>query len=133
MRSTNSRGFTLMEIMIVVAIIFVILSVAVPNVMDARRHANEVTVIRMIGTIHTAQAQYQSQTGNFAVSLPELARHMSPKLAAGNHSGYNFVLEGTPEGYLLTATPEKAARGGRAFTSDQTLIVRDPDGNDVAR
>lgn len=131
MRSARAKGFTLIEIMIVVAIIFIILSVAVPNVMDARRHANEVTVIRMIGTIHTAQAQYQSQTGNFAVTLSELRKLMSPKLAAGSHSGYNFLLEGTPDGYLITATPQKA--GSRSFTSDQNLIVRDHDGNDVAR
>lgn len=123
-----------MELIIVVAVIFVILTVAIPNLTAARIHANETMVLRMIGTIHTAQAQYQSQTGNFAIALQQLNKLMPPKLAAGNHSGYNFVLQGTGDGYQVVASPEKpGSTGNRTFTSDQTGILRDGEGKDIAR
>jgi type IV pilus assembly protein PilA len=125
MPKRNRRGFTLMELMIVIAVILVILTVAIPNLAAARIHANETMVQKMIGTIHTAQMQYQSQTGNFAVSLDQLNKLIPPKLAAGRHTGYRFIVQGTPEGYQIVATPEKpGSTGTRTFTSDQTGVVQ---------
>lgn len=127
MQNRNARrGFTLMELMIAVAIILVILSVALPNIMTARVHANETMVRKMIGTIHTAQVQCQSETGQFAKELTGLAKWIPGKLLTGTHSGYKFKVDATPAGYQITATPEKpGATGTRIFTSDQTLIVEE--------
>lgn len=125
MSKHNRRGFTLMELMIVIAVILVILTVAIPNLAAARIHANETMVQKMIGTIHTAQMQYQSQTGNFAVSLEQLDKLIPPKLAAGSHTGYRFAVQGTPGGYQIVAAPEKpGSTGNRTFTSDQTGAVQ---------
>ena len=71
-RQRNSRGFSLMELLIVIAIILTILAVALPKVNQARMSANELAVTKQIGTIHTAQAQYNSQFGKFAVVMSEL-------------------------------------------------------------
>ena len=71
-RQITRRGFTLMELMIVVAIIFIILAIAVPKYNNARMQANELSALRMVGTLHTTQAQYQSQFGKYAVTLQEL-------------------------------------------------------------
>ncbi len=132
MHPSRRRGFTLMEVVIAVAIVFVILTVALPNFASARINTNEVNVIRMIGTIHTAQAQFQSQTGRFAVALSELNKLMPARLAAGHHSGYHFVLGGTTDGYLVTAVPEKpGGTGYRSFRSDQSLTVFDGEGKEV--
>lgn len=123
-----------MEIMIVLAIVFVILSVAIPNVMSALNQSNEVAAQRMIGTIHTAQAQHYSQTGRFAIALGELNKLIPAKLAAGKHSGYTFQLQGTKEGYQIRATPDRrTANGARILESDETLVIRDESGNDIAR
>jgi type II secretory pathway pseudopilin PulG len=121
-----------MELMVVVGIIFVILTMVAPHVMAARIRANEVSALKSISAIHTAQAQYQSQTNRFAVALPELEKVMSKKLLHGKHSGYQFVLEGTKDGYLITATPEKiGSTGNRTYRSDETLSVQDEEGREI--
>ncbi len=131
-QSKQRRGFTLMELMIVVAIIFVVLAIAIPNVGAARMQANELAAIRMIGTIHTAQVQHLSQFGKLATALSELgpppagAELLPGDLAIGKKSGYLFQLQGTPTGYSVTAVPETPkSTGRRSFYSDQTMIVRD--------
>jgi prepilin-type N-terminal cleavage/methylation domain-containing protein len=132
MKRGGQRGFSLMELMIAVGIILVILTMVIPNLTAARVRTNEVSAIRTIGSIHTAQAQYQSQTNRYAVALPELSKVMSKKLADGIHSGYKFVVQGTNEGYQIVATPEKVgSTGNRTFVSDQTLSVQDSDGKEV--
>lgn len=126
------RGFTLMELMIVVAIIFVILAIILPNAGAARMQANELAAIRMIGTLHTAQTQYLSQFGRPAPSLadpgppPAGAELIPGDLTRGKKSGYTFQIQGTPNGYTLTVLPEQhGGTGRRSFFSDQTMVVRE--------
>jgi len=69
---SGGRGFTLLELLIVVAVIAVILAVATPNLMNIHRGANETAVIREMQTIFAAQMQYQSQFGAHAATLAEL-------------------------------------------------------------
>ncbi|MBM3785637.1 MAG: prepilin-type N-terminal cleavage/methylation domain-containing protein [Acidobacteria bacterium] len=137
-RSRRQRGFTLMELMIVVAIIFVILAIALPKVSGAKMQANELAAIRMIGTVHTTQTQYQSQFGKYAVTLQELGPPASGQasaaaadllpgdLAKGKKSGYTFQMQGTPGGYTLTVVPETYnSTGRRSFFSDQSMVIRE--------
>ena len=137
-RQITRRGFTLMELMIVVAIIFIILAIAVPKYSNARMQTNELAAIRMIGTIHTMQLQYQSQFGKFAVALSELGPPPSGQpgpaaadlipgdLAKGKKSGFNFQMQGTPGGYTLTVVPETYnSTGRRSFFSDQSMVIRE--------
>ncbi|MBL8236721.1 MAG: prepilin-type N-terminal cleavage/methylation domain-containing protein [Bryobacterales bacterium] len=137
-RQITRRGFTLMELMIVVAIILIILLIAVPKYNNAIMQANEVAAIRMVGSIHTTQAQYQSQFGKYAVTLQELgpppsgnpgpaAADLLPgDLAKGKKSGYNFQMQGTPGGYTLSVTPENYnSSGRRSFYSDQSMVIRE--------
>ena len=126
-----------MELLIVIAIILTILAVALPLVNQARMGANELAVAKQIGTIHTAQAQYNSQFGKFAVVLSELgpppsgaasasaANLMPAELAAGKKNGYTFQLQGTYEGYTINADPDSFnGTGRRSFYSDQNLVIR---------
>ena len=136
-RRQTSRGFSLMELLIVIAIILTILAVALPKVNQAKMSANELTVIKQIGTIHTAQAQYNSQFGKFAIAMTELgpppsgapsasASDLLPsELATGKKNGYSFQLQGTPGGYTVTCNPDSYnGTGRRSFYSDQTLVIR---------
>jgi len=133
MKNRNRRGFSLMELMIAIGIASVFLAVALPKFKESRIQANEINAIRMIGTIHTAQANFQSLNGRFAVALPELSRFLTAKLAAGQHSGYNFIVEGTNAGYHVVAKPEKpGSTGTRTFHSDEDLAVLDENGKDIA-
>ena len=65
------RGFSLIELLIVIAIILIIITIAVPRLQNARRFAMETGAQAAIRTLHTAQVQYSSQYGRFANSLTE--------------------------------------------------------------
>ncbi len=132
-----SRGFSLMELLIVIAIILTILAVALPKVNQAKMSANELSVTKQIGTIHTGQAQYNSQFGKFAIAMSELgpppsgaasatAADLIPNdLASGKKNGFTFQMQGTPGGYTITANPDAYnGTGRRSFYSDQTLVIR---------
>jgi len=135
-RNRRRRGFTLIELMIVIAIILIIAAIAVPKMNNQMMAAHEMAAIRQITTIHQAETQYYSQFGKYA-ALSELgppasgaaspsASDLIPKvLADGKNSGYLFAVQGTPTGYAVTAVPETFnSTGRRTFYSDQTLQIR---------
>ena len=137
-RRVTSSGFSLMELLIVIAIILTILSVILPNVHGINMGTKEMAVAKQIGTIHTAQAQYQAQFGKFAVTLTELgpspngessagAADLIPdELANGKKNGFTFQLQGTAAGYTISAKPDVYKGTGRkTFYSDQTLLIRE--------
>ena len=66
------RGFSLIELLIVISIILIIITVAVPKFQKAQMGARELGAIKAIQTLHQAQVQYQSQFGRYATSLQEL-------------------------------------------------------------
>jgi type IV pilus assembly protein PilA len=133
----SRRGFSLIELLIVIAIILIIASIAVPKVNRQLMLAREQAAIRQIGTIHQAETQYNSQYGKYAISLVELGPPASgqagpasadiiPKnLADGKNSGYLFTVVATPQGYAVTAIPESFGNtGSRSFYSDQSMAIR---------
>src|SRR6185436_10059391 len=133
----SRRGFSLIELLIVIAIILIIAAIAVPKMNQQLMAANETAAIQHIRTIHAEQTQYYSQFGKYAENLAMLgppasgaagpaAADLIPKdLAEGKKSGFLYTLEVTPTGYAITAIPEKfSSSGRRSFYSDQTLGVR---------
>src|SRR5947208_13163314 len=64
-------GFTLVELLVSIAIILIILTIAIPGVMSAKMNADETAVMREVQTIQQAQMQYQSQFGKYAANLGE--------------------------------------------------------------
>ena len=66
------RGFSLIELLIVIAIILIIITIALPRLSRARMYSQETAAIAALRTIHTAQVQYYSQFGKYAASLTEL-------------------------------------------------------------
>jgi type IV pilus assembly protein PilA len=132
----SRRGFSLIELLIVIAIILIIAAIAVPKMNNQMMAAHEMAAIRQITTIHQAETQYYSQFGKYA-ALTELgppasgtagpsAADLIPKiLADGKNSGYVFTVQNTATGYAVTAVPETFnSTGRRTFYSDQTLQIR---------
>lgn len=136
-RRSARRGFSLIELLIVVAIILILAAIAAPKLNQNRMHAQETATIREIQTINTAQTQYYSQFGRYATTLTELgapaggqesaaAANLIPgELAKGMHSGYKFTLTGGPAGYQVVAVPEVFGNTGRrTFFTDQSNVIR---------
>jgi prepilin-type N-terminal cleavage/methylation domain-containing protein len=133
----SRKGFSLIELLIVIAIILVIAAIAVPKMNNQLMAAREMAAIRQITTIHQAETQYYSQFGKYATALTELgppasgaagptAADLIPKvLADGKKDGYIFAVAASPTGYSVTAVPENfGSSGRRTFFSDQTLVIR---------
>ncbi len=136
-RRRKQGGFSLIELLIVIAIILIILAIAVPKLSSARMNATETVVIREVQTLHQAQTQYMSQFGKYAISLAELgpptsggpgpqAADLIPaSLATGEKDGYTFVMTSTPTGYTVSANPKVYnSTGRRTFFSDQNMVMR---------
>ncbi len=141
----GSRGFSLIELLIVIAIILIIVTIAVPRLGRMRSSAQEMSAIRHIQTIHTAQAGYFSQFGKYAESLQQLGPSASGRvgpdgadllpedLADGEKGGFKFQVNKGEVGYVVTAEPtEFGNTGNRTFFSDQTMLIRENYGPEMA-
>src|SRR5207302_8269880 len=137
LRQRRRRGFSLIELLIVISIILIIAAIAVPKMNNQLMAAHEMAAIRQITTIHQAETQYYSQFGKYAATLAELGPPASgtagpanadliPKvLADGKNSGYTFTVAASPTGYTVNAVPDSfGSSGRRTFFSDQTLVIR---------
>jgi type IV pilus assembly protein PilA len=142
-RQRRQKGFSLIELLIVVAIILIIAAIAIPNLLRARMAANESSAVASIRTINTAEITYQSSypTIGYAPSLSALGG-MSPcvpnsataciigsDLAGGTKSGYSFTATGSggppAVAYFATAVPVSLNQTGvRSFCSFEDAVIR---------
>ena len=117
------KGFTLVEIMIVVAIVALLAAIAIPNLLRARVNANESNAQATLKTIATACESFAAaNNGNYPAAMANLTGATPPYLnedyTAAARGGYSFAC-GTLAitGYSCTATPSNCGTTGtRTFT-----------------
>lgn len=106
----RQEGFSLIEVLIVVAIIGIIAAIAVPNLAAAQRSAREAGAIQNIRTLISAEALYNSSSsGQSYTNLSDLiARKLVDSAFTGQRSGYLFTVtvNAIGDGYIAQATPQ---------------------------
>jgi type IV pilus assembly protein PilA len=141
--NNRERGFSLIELLIVVAIILIIGAIAIPNFIRAKISANEASAVTSIHAVNTSEIGYYSSYPDigFSSSLSDLgygaggtcsqtaACFLDPALASGQKSGYQFTYAGdgaTPSlGYTIIANPSSYGFSGQtSYYSDETNVIR---------
>jgi type IV pilus assembly protein PilA len=145
-RQSKQKGFSLIELLVVVSIILIIAAIAIPNLLQARVAANEASAVSSLRTINTAEISYISNypTVGFAPTLAALggtncnpgdetgACLIDSLLSSGTKQGYTFTSTGIgaapATGYLAVASPV-AGSGNRSFCSTEGATINyDPSG-----
>jgi type IV pilus assembly protein PilA len=145
----SHKGFSLIELLLVVSVILIIAAIAVPNFLKSRLRANEASAAASLRVINTAALTYSITYPDigFPAQLTTLgganpcsasstqACLVDDSLSQGNKSGYSFVLTGdgaVPSvSYIVTGTPQAIGSSGqRMFCTDQTSVIHyDPTGS----
>ncbi|MHB8486764.1 MAG: prepilin-type N-terminal cleavage/methylation domain-containing protein [Candidatus Acidiferrales bacterium] len=151
---SKQKGFSLIELLIVVAIILIIAAIAIPNLLRAKMAANEASAVGSLRTITTAEVSYSTTYGTGyaplvnlgglapCVALPATACLIDQVLAAGTKSGYTIATPvpgtvgtiATPNvSFVATAVPVAVGQSGqRSFCTDDSGVIRyDPAGGPI--
>ena len=126
------KAFTLIELMIVIAIIAIIAAIAIPNLLEARKHGNEASAIGSMRTINASLAIYIERNSAQAygtLSDLETDGYVDNVLGGGAKQGYDFVItpDSTQPEYQYTADAEPAVfdqTGNRYFFTNQSGVIR---------
>ncbi|WP_213803614.1 prepilin-type N-terminal cleavage/methylation domain-containing protein [Granulicella sp. dw_53] len=148
-------GFTLIELLIVMSVMLILMTLAVPQLLKLRKQANETSAAQSVRTIAQAELQYNSAypANGFACSLASLggdpksgaptaqaAQLVAPDLAAGQKAGYTFAITNCSKvtvnnqdmytSFEITAVPQAIGKtGDNGFCSDENNTIRkDPTG-----
>lgn len=116
----NRKGFSLVEIMVVVAILGTIAAIAIPNLLQARVTANAAGAKANVRSLSTAAETFSiNNNGNYPTSVAELAGFIS---SAGSYcgqtvQGYTYTCTLASTGYTISAAPATAQNGGPTYTA----------------
>jgi type IV pilus assembly protein PilA len=136
----KQKGFSLIELLIVVAIILIIAAIAIPNLLRAKMAANEASAVASLRTLNTVIVEYSTTYSTDPPNLASLKPATTPASTAADlvdnllgadpavKSGYSIAYvagAGTPvTAYTLIATPSSASTGQRKFFTDQSGVIR---------
>jgi type IV pilus assembly protein PilA len=145
LRRKKQKGFSLIELLIVVTIILIIAAIAIPNLMRSKIQANETAAVGALKALTESALLYSNSYGGFPHALSDLgpaagggaasstsADLIDTVMASGVKSGYKFAYaagttdpSGNVQSYTITATPlVPGSTGQRSFFTDQSGTIR---------
>jgi type IV pilus assembly protein PilA len=137
MRS-KQKGFSLIELLIVVAIILIIAAIAIPNLLRSKIAANQASAVASLRTLNTSSVLYETNYSQFPSSIASMGTNGNPTsasadlidsvLATGTKSGYTFSWSGggsaSATTYAINANPVSNSSGTVYYYTDQSLVIR---------
>jgi prepilin-type N-terminal cleavage/methylation domain-containing protein len=121
----DKRGFSLLELLIVVAIILIIATIAIPSFLRSRQSANESSAVSHVRTVNIEEANYSLSTGgNFGTISDLVSAGMLDSRFNGSVSGYSFTITASGPDYTVTATPTSLNSGRYGYYSTPDSVIR---------
>ena|SRR5262245_12851773 len=126
----NNKGFSLLELLIVVAIILIIATIAIPSLLRSRQAANESAAVANMRTLNTAEVTYLSSSGGTFGLMTHLIQAAliddTFNTASRAKAGYLYGIEVDPVGqdYTIVAFPASANTGRYGYYSRPDAVVR---------
>jgi type IV pilus assembly protein PilA len=121
----NNRGFSLLELLIVVAIILIIATIAIPSLLRSRQAAQESSAVAQVRTINTAEVTYLSSNQGSYGDIPSLiTQGLLDSRFSGSVSGYNYTVTNSGSDYTVTAMPTSGNAGRYGYFSLPDAVIR---------
>jgi len=140
----KQKGFSLIELLIVVAIILIIAAIAIPNLLRSKMAANEASAVSSLRTLNTSIVAFQTEYNTDPANLTNLAPATTPSSLGAdlvdnllstdpaNKSGYTITYTAGAPGsgspaittYTMIAVPQSTSTGQRRFFTDQSGVIR---------
>src|SRR5215471_2885910 len=106
MTKKREQGFSLLELLIVVAIILIIATIAIPSLLRSRQAAQESSAVAQVRTINTAEVTYlSSNQGSYGDITSLISQGFLDSRFSASVSGYNYTVTASTSDYTATAMP----------------------------
>ncbi len=133
----KQKGFSLIELLIVVAIILIIAAIAIPNLLRSKIAANQASAVASLRTLNTSSVLFETNYQQYPSKIADMATGtavtstsadlIDSVLATGTKSGYNFSWSDGGTGktvYEIWADPVSSSSGTVHYFTDQSLVIR---------
>src|ERR1700745_1658814 len=125
MLTKRNRGVSLLEFLIVVAIILIIATIAIPSLLRSRQAAQESAAVAQLRTINTAEITYLSSNQGSYGTIPSLiTQGLLDSRFSGSVSGYNFSVAASGPNYTANADPTSTNAGRFGNYSAPDAVIR---------